>query len=300
MAAPLEVFDKNVRALRSKNAIQPGVNRCKLIAATDFDRLYDDCTNTCTRPGRPPKRWSTVEEWAAKREKIEDSQQHQQRHQQYGSETDCTVAAPLNHSSLNPMCFGQFLPQLSAQQLLLQHMMVFAAVQKQPDICAPSNLVTSVEAELDGTPLNLSKTTTNSETSDIDTLENMRKRGDMISPSQSVCDRGGSNDSNDSPSSSDHSVVASSKIIALIDVASKHFKQQMESIRKEREEVEFLRSQLKGSLVDESKLRDQLKAEKRKSDIYFRRYCKARREISLLKEQISETQRNSGTSTTDN
>ncbi|PIO53259.1 SKI/SNO/DAC family protein, partial [Teladorsagia circumcincta] len=37
---------EQVRALRSKNAIQPGVNRCKLIAATDFDRLYDDCTNT--------------------------------------------------------------------------------------------------------------------------------------------------------------------------------------------------------------------------------------------------------------
>ncbi|ETN72318.1 SKI/SNO/DAC family protein [Necator americanus] len=62
---------EQVRALRSKNAIQPGVNRCKLIAASDFDRLYDDCTNTCTRPGRPPKRASTVEEWAAKREKFE-------------------------------------------------------------------------------------------------------------------------------------------------------------------------------------------------------------------------------------
>ncbi|RCN41378.1 SKI/SNO/DAC family protein [Ancylostoma caninum] len=64
---------EQVRALRSKNAIQPGVNRCKLIAATDFDRLYDDCTNTCTRPGRPPKRASAVEEWTVKREKFEGS-----------------------------------------------------------------------------------------------------------------------------------------------------------------------------------------------------------------------------------
>ncbi|KAE9417431.1 hypothetical protein Angca_006005, partial [Angiostrongylus cantonensis] len=97
---------EQVRALRSKNAIQPGVNRCKLIAATDFDRLYDDCTNTCTRPGRPPKRWSAVEEWVAKREKLEGA------------------------SPLNPMILGQFLPQLNAQQLLLQHIMVLAAAQK--------------------------------------------------------------------------------------------------------------------------------------------------------------------------
>ncbi|XP_078721028.1 dachshund homolog 1-like isoform X2 [Lampetra fluviatilis] len=35
-------------------AIQPGVNRCKLISRHDFETLYTDCTNT--RPGRPPKR----------------------------------------------------------------------------------------------------------------------------------------------------------------------------------------------------------------------------------------------------
>jgi hypothetical protein len=35
-----------VRALRSLGAIQPGVNRCKLIRREHFDALYDDCTNT--------------------------------------------------------------------------------------------------------------------------------------------------------------------------------------------------------------------------------------------------------------
>jgi len=45
---------EQVRVLRGLGAIQPGVNRCKLIADTDFDLLYKDCTTS--RPGRPPKR----------------------------------------------------------------------------------------------------------------------------------------------------------------------------------------------------------------------------------------------------
>ncbi|WKY03090.1 hypothetical protein Q1695_016412 [Nippostrongylus brasiliensis] len=269
---------EQVRALRSKNAIQPGVNRCKLIAATDFDRLYEDCTNTCTRPGRPPKRSSAVEEWATKREKFEDQQQ-------CGTQADFG-AAPCQ-SSMNPLFLGQLLPQFSAQQLLVQHMMVLAAAQKQPNMCAPSAVGMSADAEVEGMPLNLSKSNGNSETSDNDSLENMRKEGD-ISPNQSLSERSGSKGSNDS-SSFDPSTAATTKILSLIDMASEHFKQQMKSIRKEREEVEFLRCQLKGSLIDESKLREQLQAEKKKSNIYFRRYCKARREMILLKEQMSET-----------
>ena len=32
--------------LRGLGAIQPGVNRCKLIADSDFDLLYKDCTTS--------------------------------------------------------------------------------------------------------------------------------------------------------------------------------------------------------------------------------------------------------------
>jgi len=42
---------EQVRVLRGLGAIQPGVNRCKLIADCDFDTLYKDCTTS-----RPPKR----------------------------------------------------------------------------------------------------------------------------------------------------------------------------------------------------------------------------------------------------
>uniref|UniRef100_A0A8K9XS86 SKI/SNO/DAC domain-containing protein n=1 Tax=Oncorhynchus mykiss TaxID=8022 RepID=A0A8K9XS86_ONCMY len=47
---------EQVRILRGLGAIQPGVNRCKLISRRDFETLYNDCTNASSRPGRPPKR----------------------------------------------------------------------------------------------------------------------------------------------------------------------------------------------------------------------------------------------------
>uniref|UniRef100_A0A8B9JTY2 Dachshund c n=1 Tax=Astyanax mexicanus TaxID=7994 RepID=A0A8B9JTY2_ASTMX len=51
---------EQVRVLRGLGAIQPGVNRCKLISKKDFETLYNDCTNASSRPGRPPKRTQSV------------------------------------------------------------------------------------------------------------------------------------------------------------------------------------------------------------------------------------------------
>ncbi|XP_011263574.1 dachshund homolog 2 isoform X2 [Camponotus floridanus] len=69
---PLVCNVEQVRILRGLGAIQPGVNRCKLLSCKDFDVLYRDCTTarstwnsstsllriTSYRPGRPPKRAS--------------------------------------------------------------------------------------------------------------------------------------------------------------------------------------------------------------------------------------------------
>ncbi|KAH8854784.1 Dachshund like [Schistosoma japonicum] len=52
---------EQVRILRGLGAIQPGVNRCKLIAPQEFDILYADCTNSSSRPGRPSKRLAGIE-----------------------------------------------------------------------------------------------------------------------------------------------------------------------------------------------------------------------------------------------
>ena len=37
---------EQVRILRGLGAIQPGVNRCKLLSCKEFDVLYEDCTNS--------------------------------------------------------------------------------------------------------------------------------------------------------------------------------------------------------------------------------------------------------------
>ncbi|CAN8006838.1 unnamed protein product, partial [Ixodes hexagonus] len=56
--SPIVCNVEQVRVLRGLGAIQPGVNRCKLLSCKDFDSLYKDCTTA--RPGRPPKRASLV------------------------------------------------------------------------------------------------------------------------------------------------------------------------------------------------------------------------------------------------
>uniref|UniRef100_A0A1A8U6H4 Dachshund d n=1 Tax=Nothobranchius furzeri TaxID=105023 RepID=A0A1A8U6H4_NOTFU len=58
--APVVCNVEQVRILRGLGAIQPGVNRCKLISRKDFETLYNDCTNASSRPGRPPKRTQSV------------------------------------------------------------------------------------------------------------------------------------------------------------------------------------------------------------------------------------------------
>ncbi|XP_070849512.1 dachshund homolog 2-like [Chaetodon trifascialis] len=54
--SPVVCTVEQVRVLRGLGAIQPGVNRCKLISRKDFETLYQDCTSASSRPGRPPKR----------------------------------------------------------------------------------------------------------------------------------------------------------------------------------------------------------------------------------------------------
>ncbi|CAO1315960.1 unnamed protein product [Diamesa serratosioi] len=52
---PLVCTVEQIRLLRGLGALQPGVNRCKLLASKHFDILYRDCTTASSRRGRPPK-----------------------------------------------------------------------------------------------------------------------------------------------------------------------------------------------------------------------------------------------------
>uniref|UniRef100_A0A1I7YQF0 Ski_Sno domain-containing protein n=1 Tax=Steinernema glaseri TaxID=37863 RepID=A0A1I7YQF0_9BILA len=131
---PLICNVEQVRALRSLGAIQPGVNRCKLINRDDFDKLYDDCTNACARPGRPPKR-SPHEDWGqiAKKEPRYDSGFE---HSSFGSSqtnltADSMASPPPPSSTANPMQLFGNLFSFGAPQLLMQQMMA-AVAQQQP------------------------------------------------------------------------------------------------------------------------------------------------------------------------
>ncbi|KAI1721098.1 SKI/SNO/DAC family domain-containing protein [Ditylenchus destructor] len=144
---PLICNVEQVRALRSLGAIQPGVNRCKLIEKMDFDKLYDDCTNTGSRPGRPPKRSPTIDDcWSAisKKEKNEDPTTNNSmlpmaststNQDLYGSNSSLDKSISLSAlqsgqssvhhqqaSNHQAQLFGSLLP-LTAQHLLMQHMM---------------------------------------------------------------------------------------------------------------------------------------------------------------------------------
>jgi len=59
---PLVCNVEQVRVLRGLGAIQPGVNRCKLITDADFEELMKDCNTS--RPGRPPKRIAPITTFA--------------------------------------------------------------------------------------------------------------------------------------------------------------------------------------------------------------------------------------------
>jgi hypothetical protein len=132
-----------VRALRSLGAIQPGVNRCKLIDKNDFDKLYDDCTSSGSRPGRPPKRCSPMPDfrYSSKREKSN-----------YDSDSSFYLGPTTSYRPLsldvipalrassdpnsqdtnnNPlMPFPQLLP-LTAHQILVQQLMAAATLASQ-------------------------------------------------------------------------------------------------------------------------------------------------------------------------
>ncbi|XP_065342798.1 dachshund homolog 1 isoform X5 [Cloeon dipterum] len=138
---PLVCNVEQVRILRGLGAIQPGVNRCKLLSCKDFDVLYRDCTTARTpsshtyragaslmmdssRPGRPPKRASVGLSIAAsqmghhhalKKHRMENGSDYGYENGHLGSdypsrlEKSPLLANGYNHppTHLNPMQFMQ-------------------------------------------------------------------------------------------------------------------------------------------------------------------------------------------------
>uniref|UniRef100_A0A915APW5 SKI/SNO/DAC domain-containing protein n=1 Tax=Parascaris univalens TaxID=6257 RepID=A0A915APW5_PARUN len=122
---PLICSVEQVRALRSLGAIQPGVNRCKLISCDDFERLYQDCHSNCSRPGRPAKRCPSNNEWGGigKKEKLEDKIFEPAARK---AESETIAECDRGQQSGQTQLFLALLP-FTAQQLLVQGMMASAA-----------------------------------------------------------------------------------------------------------------------------------------------------------------------------
>ncbi|XP_059476174.1 dachshund homolog 2 isoform X3 [Neocloeon triangulifer] len=137
---PLVCNVEQVRILRGLGAIQPGVNRCKLLCCKDFDVLYRDCTTARTpsshtyragaslmmdssRPGRPPKRASVglsiaasqMGHHALKKHRLENGSDYSYENGHLGAdypsrlEKSPLLANGYNHppTHLNPMQFMQ-------------------------------------------------------------------------------------------------------------------------------------------------------------------------------------------------
>lgn len=268
---PLICNVEQVRTLRTLGAIQSGVNRCKLIEAKDFDKLYEDCTSTNTRPGRPSKR-GPFDEWNTNNMKKE-------RHSE-----------PIPDGANGGAVFNQILPQLNTQQILMQHLVALAAAQQTHQNTVPTQKTTFEISPEEGeggsgsagTPLNLSKGASGSESGSV-TSDSLRIKEDG-SPNNSV---GGSNSNSMSGSSNkspDEELIR--KIVALIDMANEQFKHEREHLWRERNEMQFVQSSFRQILEEERSLRDRLNAESRKSHHFQRAYNWTRKQLLSTRAQL--------------
>ncbi|CCD61865.1 Dachshund homolog dac-1 [Caenorhabditis elegans] len=262
---PMVCNVEQVRALRSLGAIQPGVNRCKLLKTSDFEKLYDDCTSTCTRPGRPSKR--SFDDWNNGAVIIKK---------------DKTDSEPVNGPVFNQL----MQPQMTPQQILMQHFVALSQKTKNSFERADDDDQNQRDAD-DITPLNLSKSGGNSE-NDSDSLENMRKEDS--SPNTSVSDRGGSNSNSlsmsmeaGSSSSSGKNDEASmmNKVMSLIELASQQFKHEREELWKERSEIQVLRESFHKIVQEERDLRKKLETQNKKCTAFEKRYKYVKKQLLL-------------------
>ncbi|EFP04396.1 CRE-DAC-1 protein [Caenorhabditis remanei] len=243
---------------------------CNVEQTQDFEKLYDDCTSTCTRPGRPSKR--NFEDWSGTTVIIKK---------------DKPDSEPVNSSG--PV-FNQLMqPQMTPQQILMQHFV--ALTQKNNTFDGGEDDEHNQRSCDDGTPLNLSKSSGNSE-NDSDSLENMRKEDS--SPNNSDSDRGGSNSNSlsmsmeggSSSSGKNEDGNMMNKVLSLIEIASQQFKHEREELWKERNEIQILRESFHKIVQEERDLRKKLDSQTKKCAAFEKRYKYVNRQLLLVNAEL--------------
>uniref|UniRef100_A0A914ZAF9 SKI/SNO/DAC domain-containing protein n=1 Tax=Panagrolaimus superbus TaxID=310955 RepID=A0A914ZAF9_9BILA len=315
-----------VRALRSLGAIQPGVNRCKLIDKSDFDKLYDDCTSSGSRPGRPPKRCSPMPDFRySKREKSNYDSDSSSFY--LGPTTSYrplsldvipalrTSADPNSQDNSTLMPFPQLLP-LTAQQILVQQIMAAATLASQQqnnlrelrnnenggdEICKADskNCQENEKREWNQgggknkghkiSPVSPNEDSESSESSDNFSFDREKSNSLM---NNSVSEREFSSGSSSDTSTNVNDVqIVINKFSRTVDVMEKRFKDQYEKLT-------TMAGNLQKTLEEmdkrESSLFKLLDGHKERSHHYLRRYLINRYKNAGLKRQVFRKQHDNG------
>eukprot|EP00090_Calanus_glacialis_P046291 TRINITY_DN9015_c0_g1_i1.p1 TRINITY_DN9015_c0_g1~~TRINITY_DN9015_c0_g1_i1.p1 ORF type:complete len:673 (+),score=131.04 TRINITY_DN9015_c0_g1_i1:378-2396(+) len=137
-----------IRTLRGLGAIQPGVNRCKLLADTDFDELFKDCTTQSnSRPGRPPKRGLPFPAMSPQDAMLHFKHSSMMNGDHFGSNKEARLDTyphgyPLHHGGsphpgFNPMAAAQFMMSHPAAQAAFLHQGIPPPLPFPPASSAP-------------------------------------------------------------------------------------------------------------------------------------------------------------------
>ncbi|GMR41709.1 hypothetical protein PMAYCL1PPCAC_11905 [Pristionchus mayeri] len=297
--SPLVCNVEQVRALRSLGAIQPGVNRCKLIAKTDFDLLYDDCTSSCNRPGRPAKR--VAEDWLAAQQAIASKQSKVES----VSPTITSQSTPFSAESLlnsntssilgtsllsgipslngSPSALLGLLPGFN--QILMQQVMAQARLrenrerecenedddERRDERSREEEEKEESNSSTEDSPMSAKSLTKREQKSETRSRANSSSRDE----SKSLSPNNNSTTLTSSPSgrSSQNQMNSPdfSKLVSLLESTVEHFKKREdvndEKTRRERAEK-------------------QLAIERKRSNMYIMRWNRTRRELASLRERI--------------
>ncbi|KHN76408.1 hypothetical protein Tcan_17301 [Toxocara canis] len=136
-----------------------------------------------------------------------------------------------------------------------------------------------------GAPLNLTKVNNSSSINDNDSLD--RNSSDR-SMNPSLTDQDSSSNQNTPTEGEQALQFALSKLVGLIEVATSNFKAQRDIIDNEKTFAQKLQTELEMSRNNQQRLQRELAQERRKSRVYFRRFCKAKQESLDLRTQLAQ------------
>ncbi|KAF8357648.1 dac-1 [Pristionchus pacificus] len=281
--SPLVCNVEQVRALRSLGAIQPGVNRCKLIAKTDFDLLYDDCTSSCNRPGRPAKRvtddWLTAQQslTVTKQSKVEVGSPPIVVSQSgpFSAESLLNSTAPSN--ILGSSLLSGMNSLNGSQSALLSLLPGFNHILMQQVIAQQAKLRETRERECenedddrrddgDQSREEEEKDESNSCTDDSPMSNKKREQKSQLSPNNNSGSSPSGRFSQNQMNSQDFS-----KLISLLESTVENFKKR-EDVSEEKDRRE--------------RAERQLAIERKRSNLYIIRWNRTRREMASLRERI--------------